>query len=91
MKAITAITAPVVSRRPSVKRLLIRVIICLTSENLFIFASVISCLVSFAGILLDNDRILASGAIVFLVGFAPWGIRRTCRDIRQDKLGIKEW
>lgn len=91
MKAITAIPAPVVNRRQSVKKQLIKVIICLTSEKLFTFATVISFLIEYIGVLLDNEHIIAYGAIMLLIGFMPWSWRHTCRDIRQDKLGLKEW
>lgn len=91
MKAITAIPAPVTYRRQSVKKLLIKVIICLTSEKFFTFAAVIGCLIEFVGVLADDEYIVAYGAIAFLIGFTPWSWRQTRRDIRQDKLGLKEW
>lgn len=90
MKAVTALPTQAAYRRRSVKKLLIKVIIRLTSEKFFIFAAVIGCLVSYLGLLIDNDHIIAYGALVFLIGFTPWSIRQTCRDIRQDKLGLKD-
>lgn len=91
MKEITAIPAPVVSRPQSVKKLLIKVIICLTSQKFFTFAAVIGSLIEYIGVLIDDEHTIAYGAIVFLIGFAPWSWRQTRRDIRQDKLGLKEW
>lgn len=43
---------------------------------------------SYIGVLLDDNYIIAYGAITFLIGFTPWAMRETARDIRQDKLGI---
>ncbi len=43
---------------------------------------------SYIGILLDDTHIIGYGGIAFLVGFTPWALRQTARDIRQDKLGI---
>lgn len=91
MKAITAIPAPVTYRRQSVKKLLIKVIICLTSEKFFTFAAVIGCLIEYIGVLIEDDYLIVAGAVVFLIGFTPWSWRQTRRDIRQDKLGLKEW
>ena len=91
MKAVTALPTPAAYRRQSVKKLLVKVIICLTFEIFFIFAAVIGCLVSYVGHMINNDHIIAYGAVTFLVGFTPWSIRQTCRDIRQDKLGLKDW
>lgn len=90
MKAITVIPAPEVNRRQSVKKRLIKVIICLTSQKFITFAAVIGCLIEYIGVLID-DHTIAYGAIVFLIGFTPWSWRQTHRDIRQDKLGLKEW
>lgn len=91
MKSITAIPAPVVNRRQSVKKQPTKVIIHLTSEKFFTFAAIIGCLIEYVGVLIDDEHIIAYGAIVFLIGFTPWSWRQTCRDIRQDKLGLKEW
>lgn len=91
MKVITVIPAPVVSRRQSVKKQLIKVIIRLTSQKFLTFAAVISCLIEYIGVLIDDEHTIAYGAIVFMIGFTPWSWRQTRRDIRQDKLGLKEW
>lgn len=91
MKAITAIQVPAVSRRQSVKKRLIKLIIRLTSQKFFTFTAVIGCLTEYVGMLIDAEHIIAYGAIVFLIGFTPWSWRQTRRDIRQDKLGLTEW
>jgi len=91
MKAITSIPAPVVNRRQSVKKQLIKVIIYLTSGKFLTFAAVIGCLIEYVGVLVDDEKLIAYGAIAFLIGFTPWSWRQTRRDIRQDKLGLKEW
>lgn len=76
-------------RHPSVKKLLTHIIIRLTSEKFFTFASVIGSSIAVVGTVLDNRYVVAAGAIVFLLGFGPWGWRRTCRDIRQDNIRCK--
>lgn len=91
MKAISTIPTAEVYRSQSVKKLLIKVIIYLTSQKFFTFAAVIGCLIEYIGVLIDDEHIIAYGAIVFLIGFTPWSWRQTRRDIRQDKLGLKEW
>lgn len=88
MKATTALPAPALSYKPRVKKFLIRGIIYLTSDKFCIFVDVIAALVSYMGILIDDNLIIAYGAIIFLIGFTPWAMRETARDIRQDKLGI---
>ena len=86
MKTIAAFPVPALSHKPKVKKFLIRGIIYLTSDKFSTFASVIACLISFIGLLVDNDRLMAFGVIVFLMGFSPWAIRQTLRDIRQNRL-----
>lgn len=88
MKTVTALPAPALSYKPRVKKLLIRGIIYLTSDKFCIFVDVIAALVSYIGILIDDNLIIAYGAIIFLTGFIPWAMRETARDIRQNKLGI---
>lgn len=88
MKTVTALPAPALSYKPRVKKLLIRGIIHLTSDKFSIFVGVIAALMSYIGVLLDDNNLIAYGAITFLIGFAPWAMRETARDIRQDKLGI---
>lgn len=88
MKATTALPAPALSYKPRVKKLLIRGIIYLASDKFSIFVGVIAALMSYIGVLLDDNYIIAYGAITFLIGFTPWAMRETARDIRQDKLGI---
>lgn len=88
MKTVTALPAPALSYKPRVKELLIRGIIYLTSDKFSIFVGVIAALIEYIGILLDDNNLIAYGAITFLIGFTPWAMRETARDIRQDKLGI---
>lgn len=88
MKTVTALPAPALSYKPRVKKLLIRGIIHLTSDKFSIFVGVIAALMSYIGVLLDDNNLIAYGAITFLIGFTPWAMRETARDIRQDKLGI---
>lgn len=88
MKATTALPAPALSHKLRVKKYLIKGIIYLTSDKFSIFVDVIAALVSYMGILIDDNLIIAYGAIIFLIGFTPWAMRETARDIRQDKLGI---
>lgn len=84
------IPAPVTRRPQSAKKLLISVIIHLTSKKFFTFVAVISLLIEYVGVLVDDDHLIAYGAIVFLTGFLPWSWRQTRRDIRQDKFGLNE-
>lgn len=92
MKATQTLPAPAELCRPRVKKLPIKAIIYLTSEKFSIFVSVIATLIAWWGVCIDNERITAYGGLVFLVGFTPWAIRETFRDIRQDRLGVsKDW
>ncbi len=76
----------------SERKLPIKAIIYLTSEKFSIFVSVIATLIAWWGVCIDSERITAYGGLVFLVGFTPWAIRETFRDIRQDRLGVgKDW
>lgn len=88
MKTVTALPAPALSYKPRVKKLLIKGIVYLTSDKFSIFVGVIAALMSYIGALLDDNNLIAYGAITFLIGFTPWAWRETARDIRQDKLGI---
>ena len=91
MKTTLTLVAQPRLRHQSVKKLLIYVIIRLTSEKVFTFASVLGSAIAVIGTLLDDSYVVAAGASGFLLGFAPWGWRRTCRDIRQDRIGCKVW
>lgn len=54
--------------------------------------NLIATLIAWWGVCIDSERITAYGGLVFLVGFTPWAIRETFRDIRQDRLGVgKDW
>ncbi|MDE6277270.1 MAG: hypothetical protein K2M06_04095 [Muribaculaceae bacterium] len=90
MKALYAISAPEVRHRQSVKKLLIQVIICLTSEFFLTFATVTGCLIEIAGVAGGNDRAIIYGAAVFLAGFMPWSLRLTHRVNRNGKPGLKK-
>lgn len=89
MKTTTALPVPALAYKPRVKIYLIEGIICLTSKNFSIFASIAAALMEYVGVLSDNYRLVAFGALVFLVGFLPWGIRDTARYFRQDNIGLK--
>lgn len=89
MKTITALPIQALSSKLRVKNYLIIGIICLTSEKFSIFASIAAALMEYIGVLSDNYRLVAFGALVFLVGFLPWGIRDTARYFRQDNIGLK--
>ena len=88
MKTTTALPAPALSYKPRVKKCLIKGIVYLTSDEFIIFAGVIAALMSYIGVLLDDNHIIAYGGIAFIIGFTPWSMRETARDIRQDKLGL---
>lgn len=92
MKATQTLPVPAQSCQPRVKKLLIKVIIYLTSEKFSIFVTVIAALIAWWGVCVDEERITAYGGLVFVIGFTPWAIRETLRDIRQDRLGVgKDW
>ena len=88
MKATTALPASALSYKPRVKKLLAKGIVYLTSDKFSIFVGVIAALMSYIGVLLDDVHLIGYGGIAFLVGFTPWAMRETARDIRQDKLGL---
>ena len=90
MKTATALPAPALSYKPRVKKHLIRGVIYLTSDKLCIFVGVIAGLMSYIGVILDDNHLIAYGVIAFLIGFMPWATRQTLRDIRQDKLGLND-
>lgn len=91
MKTVTALTTPALSHKPRVKKFLIKGIIHLTSGKFVTFASVIAVLWEWWGVCTDDTHAIAYGAIVWLAAFTPWACRQTSRDIRQDRLGLKEW
>lgn len=90
MKTATALPAPALSYKPRVKRCLIRGIIYLTSDKFSTFVGVIAALMSYIGVILDDNHLIAYGGIAFLIGFTLWATRQTLRDIRQDKLGSND-
>lgn len=92
MKATQTLPAPAELCRPRVKKLPIKVIICLTSEKFSIFVYAIAALIAWWGVCIDSERVTAYGGLVLIIGFTPYAIRETRRDIRQDRLGVgKEW
>lgn len=91
MKAITTLPAPATVRQPRVKKLLIKGVIYLTSEKFSIFVTAIAALICWVGVCIEDNHVIAYGGIAFLAGFTPWAFRSVLRDVRQDKLGLKEW
>lgn len=92
MKVTQTLPVPAQTSRPKVKKLLIKVIICLTSKKFSIFVTAIAALIAWWGVCIDSERVTAYGGLVFIIGFTPWAIRSTFRDIRQDRLGVsKDW
>lgn len=91
MKAITTLPAPASVRQLRVKKLLAKGIICLTSKKFCTFVTAIAALICWAGVCIDDEHVIGYGGIVFLVGFTPWSTRQTLREMRQEKLGLKEW
>ena len=91
MKTATALPAPALLYKPKVKKLLNKGIIYLTSEKLFTFASVIAVLWEWRGVCTDDTHTIAYGAMAWLATFTPWAWRQTARDLRQDRLGLKQW
>lgn len=90
MKTATTLPAPALSYKPRVKKHLIRGIVYLTSDKFSTFVGVIAGLMSYIGVILDDNLLIAYGGIAFLIGFTPWATRQTLRDIRQDKLGLND-
>lgn len=88
MKTATTLPAPALSYKPRVKKHLMRGVIYLTSDKFSTFVGVIAGLMSYIGVILDDNLLIAYGGIAFLIGFTPWATRQTLRDIRQDKLGL---
>lgn len=91
MKTVIVLPSKTETHHRSVKNYLITGIIHITSQNLFTFVSVVSSLIACAALIIESERLMAIGALLFLTGFAPWSLRRTRRDMRQDKLGLKKW
>lgn len=85
MKTTTALPVPALSYKPRVKKFLIKGVIFLTSEKLFIFASVIAALWAWWGVCIDDTRAIACGAIIWAAAFAPWAWRQAARDMKHNK------
>ena len=91
MKTESALPIRASSYKNRVNILLTKGVICLTSEKFSIFVTVFATLICWVGVFIDNYRLIGSGAILFLLGFAPQAMRRTLRDMRQFNLGLKDW
>lgn len=91
MKATTTLPSPALPYKPRVKKCLIKGIICLISKIFAIFVNLISVLICWTGVCVENDRIVAYACAGFLIGFTTWSMRETIRDMRQDSLGLKKW
>ena len=85
MKTTLTIQTQAKPRKLSVKKLLVRVIIFLTSSNFFTFVGVLACIICWWGALTENDRLTAWGGVVFLIGFTPWAWRETVKDMRHPE------
>lgn len=90
MKTIQATQTPATICPSQVNRFLTKGIIFLTSENFGIFASGIGIIAMTAGAIVDSTKIIFYGGCYVLATFTPWALRRTARDIRQCKAGIKQ-
>ena len=85
MKTTLTIQAQEKTRKQSVKKLLMKVIIFLTSSNFFIFVAVIANVVCWWGNIIDDQETVSWGGLIFLAGFAPWVWRETIRDMRHPE------
>lgn len=85
MKTTLTIQTPAKPRKQSVKKLLIKLIIFLTSSNFFIFVSVIATAVCWWGNIIEDDKTVGWGGLIFLLGFTPWAWRGTIRDMRHPE------
>ena len=88
MKTATTLPAPALSYKPRVKKFLTKGIIHLTSQKFSIFVTGIAAMISYIGVILDDDHLIAYGGIVFLIGFTTWSIREILRDTKREKLGL---
>ena len=75
MKTESALPIPASSYKNRVNILLIKGVIYLTSEKFSIFVTVFATLICWVGVFIDNYRLIGSGAILFLLGFAPQTMR----------------
>lgn len=82
MKTVQTLPLSAVPRNLRVKKLLLKSIICLTSEKIGIFAGGIGASITYYGFITDSNRHLAIGALIALIGFMPWSVRNTVRDFR---------
>lgn len=83
MKTVQTLPLSAAPRNLCVKKLLLKSIICLTSEKFSIFAVGIGAAITYYGFIIDSNRHLAIGALIALVGFMPWSVRNTTRDFRR--------
>lgn len=84
----TSLPALALSYKPRVKKLLAIGVICLTSDKFSTFVGVIAGLMSYAGVLFNDNLLLGYGTVAFLLGFLPWATKIASRHMRQDKLGL---
>lgn len=85
MKTTLTIQAPAEPRKQSARKLLLRVIIFLTSSRFFIFVAVIATTVCWWGNLVDDASTVIWGALAFLAGFTPWAWRETIRGMHHPE------
>ena len=85
MKTTLTLQAQEKTRKQSVKKLLMKAIIFLTSSNFFIFVSVIATAVCWWGNIIEDDKTVGWGGLIFLIGFTPWAWRETARDMRHPE------
>lgn len=79
MKTVTVLSAPPTSRKPKVKKLLIKGNIYLTSEKFAIFVTVIASIMCWIAALDGNDALTAASGFLYVIGVTPWIIRETMR------------
>lgn len=84
-----ALTLPETRNRSAVKKHLIRGIVFLTSEKFLTFALTTGSAIAWLGVCAEQNLILAFGVLIFLLGFSPWGLRITAREVRQQRRGVK--
>ncbi|WP_290452723.1 MULTISPECIES: hypothetical protein [Muribaculaceae] len=85
MKTALTIQAQAKPRKLSVKKLLIRLIIFLTSSKFFIFVGQLACIVCWWGNMIGDHYMVGRGGIAFLAGFTPWAWRETRRSMRHPE------
>lgn len=87
MKQTATLTKPDVLCTPPVKRLLIRVIISLTSEKFRTFVGVAAALWCWWGVCLGDNHVIGHGALLGLMGYLPYSWRQNRRDTKKLRSG----